>query len=261
ETAAAPQAHTRSPSTRSMCTSWSSPNVPGLLDGKYDNTMRFGPPESDSAAQASAGGGGLARCRNRAHGCGTRTIERKSNEGNSMRRLLTTTRLACPLAAPALAEDTVVPVEKAPYHRPVFHNDLVMLLSVYLPPGAPRGPEVYHTHSLDQISVLAQAADMTNQALGEPAMGPARRGQRGNVGYTAFSKKPQTHRGANVATTPFHNIVVALLYPQPGRFTAGSRAEAPGYQQLIDNDRVRAWRLTLEPGQSVAAITQRAPGM
>ena len=35
----------------------------------------------------------------------------------------------------------------------------------------------------------------------------------------------------------------------------------PGYQQLIDNDRVRAWRLTLAPGKSVAAITQRAPGM
>ena len=163
-----------------------------------------------------------------------------------MRLLLTASLIACAcaLAAPALAEDTVVPVEKAPYHRPVFHNDLVMLLSVYLPPGAPRGPEVYHTHSLDQISVLAQAADMTNQALGEPAMGPARRGQRGNVGYTAFSKKPQTHRGANVGSTPFHNIVVGLLYPQPGRFTAGSRAEAPAYQQLIDNDNVRAWRLT-----------------
>jgi len=109
-----------------------------------------------------------------------------------MRLLLKTTLLACALAAPALAEDTVVPVEKAPYHRPVFHNDLVMLLSVYLPPGAPRGPEVYHTHSLDQISVLAQAADMTNQALGEPAMGPARRGQRGNVGSPPFprSRRP-----------------------------------------------------------------------
>ena len=57
-------------------------------------------------------------------------------------RLLPTTSLiacACALAAPALAEDTVVPVEKAPYHRPVFHNDLVMLLSIYLPPGAPHG--------------------------------------------------------------------------------------------------------------------------
>jgi hypothetical protein len=49
-------------------------------------------------------------------------------------------------------------IEKAPYHRPVFRNDQVMLLSVYLPPGAPLGPEVYHTHSLDQFSVLVDAA-------------------------------------------------------------------------------------------------------
>ena len=180
-----------------------------------------------------------------------------------MRLLLAALLATCAfaVASPAGAGETVVPVEKAPYHRPAFHNDLVMLLSVYLPPGAPRGPEVYHTHSLDQISVLAEAADMRNQALGEETMGPARRGERGNVGYTAFSKKPQTHRGANVGPTPFHNIVVALLERQSGHFTAGSRADVAGYQQVIDNDRVRAWRLVLAPGQSVAAITQRAPGM
>src|SRR5262245_41702320 len=183
-----------------------------------------------------------------------------------MRLLLTGPFIACVLsfAQPVSAQHegkVVVPVEKAPYHRAVFRNDLVMLLSVYLPPGAPHGPEVYHTHSLDQISVLAEAADMRNQAIGEQEMGPARRGTRGNVGYTAFSKKPQTHRGQNVGSTPFHNIVVALLNPQPTGFTAGSRAEVTSYQQVVDSDRVRAWRLMLEPGQSAAAITQRAPGM
>jgi hypothetical protein len=180
-----------------------------------------------------------------------------------MRLMLTALLIAfaCALVAPAAAEETVVPVEKAPYHRPVFRNELIMLLSVYLPPGAPRGPEVYHTHSLDQVSVLVEATDMANKALGDQAMGPPRHGRRGNVGYTAFSKKPETHWGANVGTTPFLNIVAALLYPQGGRFTAGSRAEVQAYQQLIDNDRVRAWRLVLEPGQTAGAITQRAPGM
>jgi hypothetical protein len=167
--------------------------------------------------------------------------------------------LALLLPGAAGAEPNVVPVEKAPYHRPVFRNELVMLLSVYLPPGAPRGPEVFHTHSLDQISVLAQASEMTNKELGQSSMSPLRLGERGHVNFNAFSKKPQTHTGANGGSTPFHNIVVALLYPQGGRFTPGSRGS--GYQQLIDNDRVRAWRLQLEPGQSVAAITQSAPGM
>ena len=29
----------------------------------------------------------------------------------------------------------------------------------------------------------------------------------------------------------------------------------------MDNERVRGWRLVLEPGQSAAAITQQAPGL
>ena len=85
-----------------------------------------------------------------------------------MRLSLALIACALALALPAAAENTVVPVERAPYHRPVFRNDQVMLLSVYLPPGAPRGPEVYHTHSFDQLSVLVEATDMTNQALGAP---------------------------------------------------------------------------------------------
>ena len=176
-----------------------------------------------------------------------------------MRLSLALFACALALAMPAAAENTVVPVEKAPYHRPVFHNDQVMLLSVYLPPGAPHGPEVYHTHSLDQLSVLVEAATMANGALGAPAMGEPRQGRRGNVGYTAFSKKPQTHRGANVGSTPFHNIVVGLLKAQPSGFTPSTRPE--GYQQVVDSDRVRAWRLALQPGQSAPAITQGAPGM
>ena len=35
----------------------------------------------------------------------------------------------------------------------------------------------------------------------------------------------------------------------------------PGYAQVLDNDRVRAWKLTLEPGQTSGVITQKAPGL
>jgi hypothetical protein len=171
--------------------------------------------------------------------------------------------LACSFALPASAQDkspVVVPVEKAPYHMPIFKNDLVMLLNVYLPPGGGKGAQVYHTHSRDQISVLVQAADMGGNDLGAPPR-EERRGTRGNAGYTAFSKQPRTHRGENVGATPFQNIVVALMYPEPGRFTPGTRTENSGYKQIMDNDRVRGWRLTLEPGQSAETVTQSAPGL
>ena len=78
--------------------------------------------------------------------------------------------------------------------------------------------------------------------------------------YTAYSKKAMTHRVNNVGPTAFHNIVVTLLDAKPGRFSPSPR-EGVGYTQLIDNERVRAWRLVLEPGQAAAAITQKAPGL
>jgi hypothetical protein len=45
-----------------------------------------------------------------------------------------------------------------------------------------------------------------------------------------------------------------------GRFSPAAR-ESVGYTQLFDNERARAWRLVLEPGQAAAAITQNAPGL
>ena len=169
---------------------------------------------------------------------------------------------ACALtqSAAAQTEQVIVPLEKAPYHMPIFKNDLAMLLNVYLPPGAGKGASVYHTHSLDQLGVLVQATKMGGQEINGPVR-EERVGTRGNANYTAFSKKPMTHRGENVGTTPFQNIVVALLYPAPGRFTPGMRTDGSGYTQLLDNDRVRAWRLQLEPGQTAAAIIQGAPGL
>ena len=177
-----------------------------------------------------------------------------------MTRVLKASLIACALALalPATAQDEgpAVPVDKAPFHVPVFRNEYVALVNVYIPAGRVAG---YHTHSLDQISVLVEAAQNEGQELGKaPTMGQP--GRRGNVSFTDYSKKPFTHRSTNKAETPFHNIVVALTRPQPGGFAPAAR-EVAGYTQLFDNERARGWRLALEPGQAVAAISQKAPGL
>jgi len=166
--------------------------------------------------------------------------------------------LTLPALLPATAQDEgpPVPVEKAAYHVPVFRNDLVTVLRVYIPPKRAAG---YHIHSLDQISVLVEEADQAGQMLGEAAT-PARRNPRGNIGFTAFSKKTQTHRVQNVGETAYHNIVVALMTPQAKGLAPAAR-EVAGYTQVFDNERARGWRLVLEPGQSAPAITQTAPGL
>jgi hypothetical protein len=156
-------------------------------------------------------------------------------------------------------EERGVPIEKASYHLPVFRNEYVTLLNIYVPPQRNTG---YHTHTGDSVSVNIEDADMTNQDLGQPQPGPAQRGQRGRATFTAYSKQgPRTHKASNVGATPFHNVSFIFTYAQPGRFTPSSRADVPGYAQIMDNERVRGWRLVLEPGQSVAAITQKAPGI
>jgi hypothetical protein len=149
-----------------------------------------------------------------------------------------------------------VPVEKAAYHWPVFRNDYVMLLRVLTPAG--RGSN-YHTHALDQISVVVQAAANAGQVPGKPR-GKPRPGKSGSVNFTAYSKKPFTHRSTNMAKNPFHNIVIALLKPKPGNFAPQAR-EVFGYTQIFDNERARGWRLQLEPGQTAGAIHQTAPGL
>ena len=84
-----------------------------------------------------------------------------------MRYRLKASILVCALtlATPTMAqvEGPAVPVDKAPFHVPVFRNEYVALVNVYIPPGRVAG---YHTHSLDQISVLVADADMVGQVWG-----------------------------------------------------------------------------------------------
>ena len=83
-----------------------------------------------------------------------------------MRQLLTAAfvALACTVVQPAMAQDQgpAVPIERAPYHLPVFTNEYVTVLNVYVPPQRNTG---YHTHSRDSVSVNIEDADMTK--LGE----------------------------------------------------------------------------------------------
>jgi hypothetical protein len=177
-----------------------------------------------------------------------------------MRPLLKASLVLCAFALvqPATAQDEgpPVPVNKAAYHVPVFRNELIAVLRVNIPSKRSVG---YHIHSMDQISVLIEEADQFGQVLGEQPT-PPRRNKRGSVTFTAYSKKQLTHRVNNVGPTAFHNIVIALINPQPKGFAPAPR-DVSGYTQLFDNERVRAWRLVLEPGQSAGAIAQTAPGL
>jgi hypothetical protein len=165
------------------------------------------------------------------------------------------------VALPLMAqkEGAGEPILTAPYHLPVFTNEFVTVLKIFIPPGRNTG---YHTHTDDSVSVNMVPADMTNQNYGSSEVTHNERAQRGRATFTAYTKEgPRTHKATNIGQTPFHNVSFIFRNRQPGKFNASSRANAPGYMQIMDNERVRGWRLVLEPGQTAPAITQTAPGL
>ena len=74
--------------------------------------------------------------------------------------------LACAFATPAVAQndDAAVPILKAPYHLPVFTNEYLTVLKIFIPPGRNTG---YHTHTEDSVSVNIVPADMTNTGIAD----------------------------------------------------------------------------------------------
>jgi hypothetical protein len=155
------------------------------------------------------------------------------------------------------AAQAVVPVEQAPYHVPVFTNDYVTVLNVFIPPGRTSG---FHRHSLDTLGVLIADTARTGQPLGGAVTATALRA-RGSVNFSFYSREENVHAVTVTGDGPFHNVVVELLQPAVAGFTPGAREGSAGYEQVLDNERVRVWRLVLEPGEKVPAVTQSAPGI
>ena len=110
--------------------------------------------------------------------------------------------LAFTLAATAAAqlEDKPVPMDKAPFHIPVFQNDYIILLNVNIPPGRNTG---YHIHYADSVSVNLMPAAQTNQNYGSnevSAPGTGGDGAPGRATFTDVTKNgPRTHKATNVA--------------------------------------------------------------
>jgi hypothetical protein len=77
-------------------------------------------------------------------------------------------------------------------HVPVFRNEYVTLLNVFVPPGKNTG---YHIHSGDSVSVSVEDADMTDQNLG--SMSKLQRGERGPCHLHTYAKEgPRTHKAS-----------------------------------------------------------------
>lgn len=169
--------------------------------------------------------------------------------------------LTCVFAQTASAqlEDKPVLMTKAPFHVPMFSNEYVTMLNIHIPPGRDTG---FHTHFADSTTVLFHPAVRTNQIYGETEISePSAGAPVPRVSYNNVAENGEyTHRAANVGPTPFRGISALLHDRVVGGPPVSDRSDAAGYTQILDNNRVRAWRVRLAPGEKTGQITQTAPG-
>jgi quercetin dioxygenase-like cupin family protein len=153
----------------------------------------------------------------------------------------------------AAAAQSPVPVEGEPRHHLKFENSYVRVFDVVVPPG---DATLFHTHSKDYAFVSIGDASLKAEVMGSPAVDLILKD-----GETRFSKATVIHRVMNPGMTPFRNITIEVL-GSPTMTAGGQKLDrVPGHTLLFENERVRAWRLVLDPGQSTGLHTHGHAGL
>jgi len=165
--------------------------------------------------------------------------------------------LAVVLAAPALAQDEVVPADKEPRHVPKLVNDWVRVVDVEIPEGE---QTLYHRHSLDYPYVLVTSVTLYNQILGQEPKDVKM--EAGFIGfYNAAAKGAYTHRFINRGPGAFRAIGIELLKPADTGAAKPALPALAGVEIALDNERVGAYRIKLAPGASIGPLSIAGPGI
>ena len=153
----------------------------------------------------------------------------------------------------SLHAQSYVPVGAEPHHHLKFENRYVRVFDVLVPAG---DATLFHLHPNDYVFVTISGANLKAQIMGRQ---PTDLNLK--TGDVRFSKAPLTHRVVNVGQTPFRNLTVEIL-SSPGSATApGPPENVTGYTPVLENERVRVYRLILEPGQSTGAYKRQLSGL
>jgi len=144
-----------------------------------------------------------------------------------------------------------VEIKGEAHHHPKFENEFVRIWDVTVPGGE---ATLWHIHRNDNVVItLAGASLRLENPSGPPAEAPWK------FGEVRFAKATYTHRAINIGTTSFHNLTIELL--KPANANPPVLAKEGNREPVLENDRVRVFRLTLQPGESTPVHTHPLPGL
>jgi len=155
------------------------------------------------------------------------------------------------------AAETAIPAMEEPRHRMKLENEYVRVLDIEIPPG---DQTLFHTHDLNYAYLMVNDALLRNEVMGQPGSVELKI-TAGLVGYYRANAGAYTHRFTNIGSEPFRAIGIELLRAGPSPDVTAPLPDSSGYVAVLDNERVRAYRLVLEPGQSTSMVTVPGPGV
>src|SRR6266513_2757283 len=140
-----------------------------------------------------------------------------------------------------------VEISGEPRHHPNFENEFVRVLDVTVPAG---DATLWHVHRNDNVVVTLGTASLRLEKVDAPTVEVLWK-----VGDVNFGKATYIHRAINIGSTPFHNLTIELLKSPLGPPGVPTQTGQASRQPILENERVRVYRVTLEPGQSTTMHT------
>jgi quercetin dioxygenase-like cupin family protein len=157
------------------------------------------------------------------------------------------------LSAPAAAQVAApVPVAEEPMHRVVFANERVRVIDAALPAGA---TSLYHVHDRDNLPIAVAGGRISVQPLGAAVAE-----SDVALGAVSFAAGGYTHRVGNVGPGEVRFIDVELL-GAPSAMPTRRAAVPPLHELVLENGRVRVYRVVLAPGQRLATHAHPGPAV
>lgn len=141
--------------------------------------------------------------------------------------------------------DQPVEIDAEPMHAIRLVNPAVRVYDAVIPPGT---QTLFHTHRYSGVGIGMTATRLQVERAGaDPNVETTKAGQI----FPVDAATPYVHRVATVGDAAYRAIVAELIQP-PGHVAAASTvAETPRYKLELENERVRVFRLVLQPGESV----------
>src|SRR2546423_9626356 len=146
-----------------------------------------------------------------------------------------------------------VKIKGEAHQHPKFENEFVRVWDVTVPAGE---STLWHVHRNDNVVVTLGDANLRL----ENASAPPTEAQW-KFGEVRFAKATYIHRALNIGTTPFHNLTIELLKPSNFVANPSMLPVQIGRIPVLENDRVRVYRLSLAPGEAVGMHTHPLPGL